>query len=394
MTYRPSRPAAPDGRDGTPTHLATTGHERPPRMSVSTAPKLREELEVITGMDDLPLIFDPVTGSYHRLSRSGRVLVGYLDGTRSTEDLVTLLAPTPEASERLRPQLDAFLTTLHDTGLLVASAPVSAPSRLRASRMMPRVVVSQSLPRLLEPLAAVLRRAPLPLLSWTALLAALVGFAAGAVALAQHGLPPRSQAAAAVAVAVLVQLVLVLVHECAHALVAQVQRVPVRGLGFAMLFWFMPVAYVDRTDAYRLRDRRGRLAIALAGMVSDGIGCGTTAVVLWCSDGFVEHVAVALIGFQLVALLVNLNPLLPGDGYTALETATGLVDFRGRAFSLVKALGSRQPLPVHLATLTRRARLGYVAYAIVAAAYVALAAVLVLLGTITTVEAAVARAGA
>ncbi|MEZ5094794.1 MAG: PqqD family peptide modification chaperone [Nocardioides sp.] len=351
-------------------------------MTATSAPCLRRGLEIINGMDDLPMIFDPVTGSYHRLSRSARALVDYLDGTRTQDDLVRLLAPTPAERERLLPQVGAFVAGLDKSGLLEGSEAPAAVRRSRVSstRWMPRIVLTRSLPRLLEPPARLLRRLPLAGLSTVATVLAVVGFVVGAVVLSRLGLPARDRAGAVFLMAVGVQLTLIFVHEAAHALVAQVQRVPVRGLGVALLFYFMPVAYVDRTDAYRLRNRGGRLAIALAGIVADGLTCGITALVAATSDGVVRETAAMLIGLQLVALMVNLNPLMPGDGYTALETASGMVDFRGRAFFLVRSWVRRAPLPVHLASLSRKARIGYATYAVVAASYVLLAGGLVVLG--------------
>ncbi len=207
---------------------------------------------------------------------------------------------------------------------------------------------------------------------------AVCGFAAGATTLVGHdaSVSPFALrdglvgAAPVFAVALVVQLLAVLVHECAHALVAQVLKVPVRALGFAMLFFFMPVAYVDRTDAYRVRSRGGRLALALAGIVSDGILCGATALVASNASGLVQQVALVLLAYQLLGLLFNVNPLLPTDGYVALEISLGLVDLRGRSFALVGSLLRRRELPPYLARLGRAARTGYVLYAVFASAYV------------------------
>ncbi len=362
-------------------------------MMHTSAPHLRDELELITGMDDIPLLFDPVSGTYHRVSSAGQAVLTYLDGTHTTDDLVSMMAPTPAAIQRLRPQLDDFLDTLHNSGLLLGSPPPpKIGSRASSSRLMPRVVVTRSLPGLLEPLAGLLRRMPLRLLSALLLLAAVSGFTAGVLSVVQNGFPPRSQVGLAFLVAAATQLLLVLIHECAHAVVAQVQKVPIRGLGFAMLFYFMPIAYVDRTDAYRLRGRGGRIAIALAGMTSDGIFCGVSTLVVTQTTGFVHHVAVLLVGLQLIGLAINLNPLLPGDGYTALEVSTGLVDFRGRAFALVRNTVLRRPMPRHLASLSPRARLAYASYALITAIYIAAAASFVLTGTVHSVQAAIEQA--
>ncbi|GAA3389013.1 PqqD family peptide modification chaperone [Cryptosporangium minutisporangium] len=320
-------------------------------MTIS-APALRQDLELLRGMDDLPLIFDPVSGRYHRISPSAERLIQLLDGRRTTDDLAELLASGPENVGSARRLLDPFLDNLETSGLLVGSAPPEASHRRRISRerLMPRFVVSRSLPRLLEPVTRVVAISAARWLGVVAAVLAVLGFAAGAWTISWS--PERIlHHGTAVLIAVVLQLGLILLHELSHALVAQYLRVPVRGLGVALLFYFLPVAYVDRTDAYRVRKRPGRIALALAGVVCDGIACGVTAIVAVVADGFVQNVAVALIGIQLTALLVNLNPLLPSDGYAALEASTGWIDVRGRSLALLGLTARRKPLPSYLANL-------------------------------------------
>jgi putative peptide zinc metalloprotease protein len=374
-------------------------------MSATTL-QLRQGIEVLRGMDDTPLIYDPVTGTYHRISRSAEALLSYFDGSRSTDDLVSMLArDDAQRAEQVRVQVSAFVDTLDRSGLLVGSdVPDDAGrrSRIQTSRVMPRVVVTRALPRVLEPLAGVVRATPQTAVATALALLAVAGFATGAGTLIGHdaSVSPFALrdglvgAAPVFGAALAVQLFAVLVHECAHALVAQVLKVPVRALGFAMLFYFMPVAYVDRTDAYRVRSRAGRLALALAGIVSDGIFCGATALVASNASGTVQQVALVLLAYQLLGLLFNVNPLLPTDGYVALEVSLGLVDLRGRAFALVTSLLRRRELPPYLARLGRPARIGYVLYAVFASAYVAVAAVSFLVGmahSFHTVAAAVGQ---
>jgi putative peptide zinc metalloprotease protein len=165
-------------------------------------------------------------------------------------------------------------------------------------------------------------------------------------------------------------LVQVLIHESSHAVVAQVLKVPVRGLGVALLFFFMPLAYVDRTDAYRLRHRRGRALLALAGPLADGWVMGATGIVASVAHGTVASLAAALLVVQGLSLATNVNPLLPSDGYSAIEAATGLVDPRGRALALVRHAVRRQPLPSYLAHQSPAARRAYLTYGGACLAYI------------------------
>ncbi|MFD4532208.1 hypothetical protein ACFWNL_16960 [Kitasatospora sp. NPDC058397] len=335
--------------------------------------KLREELEVIHGMDDIPLIFDPATGNYHRISRAGEVVLTYLDGTRTRDDLVEHLAghdrPRSDAFGR---QLDSFLASLAQSGLLEGSELPEKPGngRVRTSMLMPRVVLTRSLPVVLEPVARVLRKVPAAIPVAIAVIGALAGYAFGLHTFFAAMPPLKELAGFAFPLATGVMLLFVLVHETAHALVAQVLRAPIRGLGVALLFYFMPVAYVDRTDAYRVRERGGRIVLALAGVLSDGWFCGVVGILALNSHGLVQHTAAFLLGMQLLMLIVNLNPLMPSDGYTALEAATGLTNARGRAFALLRSTIRRQELPAHLRNVSRRARLTYMAYGLFSVAYV------------------------
>jgi putative peptide zinc metalloprotease protein len=356
--------------------------------------KLRDELEVIRGMDDIPLIYDPVTGSYHRITPAGEMVLSLLDGTRTKHDVLKFFADhNPARAETVRRQVDVFLTGLESSGLLTGSQlPPRSPrmdQRVRTSRLMPRVVLTRSLPVILEPVARLLRLLPARLLVGVAALGAIVGFGVGFHTLFT-GVPPLTQIVGpAFLVATVLQLVVVLLHEMAHALVAQVLKTPVRGLGVALLFYFMPVAYVDRTDAYRLRERSGRVTLAMAGIMSDGWWCGITGLVALSTTGFVQHVAAFLLGIQLVGLVINLNPLLPSDGYTALEVMTGSVDARGRSLGLLKHTILRRELPPHLATLPGRAKLAYAAYGAISIAYVCFLAFSVIRVTPTTVDLAI-----
>lgn len=374
-------------------------------MSATTL-QLRHGIEVLRGMDDTPLIYDPVTGTYHRISRSAEALLSYFDGSRSTDDLVSMLAQDDmQRADQVRLQVSAFVETLDRSGLLVGSdVPDDTGRRSRRvqmSRVMPRVVVTRALPRALEPVARIARATPQMSVAAALALIAVAGFALGASTLVAYdaSVSPFELrdglvgAAPVFAAALAVQLLAVLVHECAHALVAQVLKVPVRALGFAMLFYFMPVAYVDRTDAYRVRSRGGRLALALAGIVSDGILCGATALVASHASGTVQQVALVLLAYQLLGLLFNVNPLLPTDGYVALEVSLGLVDLRGRAFALVTAMLRRRELPPYLARLSFPARTGYVVYAVFASAYVGLAAVSFLVGMVHSFHTVAAAVG-
>jgi putative peptide zinc metalloprotease protein len=237
--------------------------------------------------------------------------------------------------------------------------------------LLPRFVVTRALPRLLEPVARPLRAGRRAALAFWCLFAAgaagtLAGLGALAGMAAGPSAPRWSAATAAAAVLLLIQVCL---HESGHALVCQVLRVPVRGAGFALLCWLIPVAYVDRTDAYRIRGRTGRVALAVSGPLVDGVAMGVAAAVALAGPAGPAQVARDLLVFQGFTLLLNANPLLPSDGYVAAEAALGLVDPRGRALTLLRCALLRRPLPPHLHGLRGAVRAGYLGYGLACAGY-------------------------
>jgi putative peptide zinc metalloprotease protein len=165
----------------------------------------------------------------------------------------------------------------------------------------------------------------------------------------------------------------VVCHEGSHALLCQYFRVPVREMGVGLLLYFLPVAYVDRTDAYRLRSRWQRAMIALAGPASDLVWTGIYGVlVLQLSGGLLLETAHALLFFNLFLLVVNLNPILPTDGYAALEAAAGELNFRARAMAYLAHRISFTPLSSSLQGISTSRVLAYLAFVGVYLAYVAL----------------------
>ena len=124
----------------------------------------------------------------------------------------------------------------------------------------------------------------------------------------------------------------------------------------------MPIAYVDRTDSYRVRSRLGLAMLAIAGMCSDGVVCGIEAAVAASSAGQARQVALTLCAFQLTMLFTNSNPLTQSDGVAAIEALTGSVNLRGRSMLVLRCVLRRVPLPPALAVMRRSARWGYFLY--------------------------------
>ena len=356
----------------------------------SPIPRLRRGVSLIVGMDNQPMLFDSDSGKYHRLGAAAAFIVNQFDGVRS---LPTIIEELPQdIDEAGARRITGLVDNLREKSLLVGSEPAPAasavPAALARTRRvrgrhtaqprqarhlkvekprrsggwwLPRIIIARKYHRIVAPIVTLLQRLPARALSWVFLALAVCGYAAGAMALSSLAGGPRPGALVLIT-AVAIQLVSILLHESWHAIVAGYLGTPIRGLGVALMFWAIPIAYVDRTDSYRVRSRRGLTMLALAGIFSDGVVCGLEAAVAWASTGTVRQVALTLCAFQLTMLVTNLNPLTQSDGVAAVEAATGSVNLRGRSMFVLRRVLSRQPLPPALAVMRPAVRWGYFVY--------------------------------
>ena len=353
----------------------------------SPIPRLRRGVSLIVGMDNQPMLFDSDSGKYHRLGAAAAFIVNQFDGVRP---LPTIIEELPQdIDEAGAKRITGLVDNLRDKGLLSGSEPApavpEAPVRTRRTRgrhtaqprqarhlkverprrsggwWLPRIIIARKYHRIVAPIVTLLQRLPAPALSWVFLALAACGYAAGAMALSSLAGGPRPGVLVFVT-AVAIQLVSILLHESWHAIVAGYLGTPIRGLGVALMFWAIPIAYVDRTDSYRVRSRRGLTMLALAGIFSDGVVCGLEAAIAWASTGMVRQVALTLCAFQLTMLVTNLNPFTQSDGVAAVEAATGSVNLRGRSMFVLRRVLTRQPLPPALAVMRPAVRWGYFIY--------------------------------
>ena len=351
----------------------------------SPIPRLRRGVSLIVGMDDQPMLFDSDSGKYHRLGAAAACIVNQFDGVRP---LPTIIDELPQdIDEAGATRITGLVDNLRDKGLLAGGEPApavpEAPVRTRRTRgrhtaqprqarhlkverprrsggwWLPRIIIARKYHRIVAPIVTLLQRLPAPALSWVFLALAACGYAAGAMVLSSLAGGPRP---GVLVTAVAIQLVSILLHESWHAIVAGYLGTPIRGLGVALMFWAVPIAYVDRTDSYRVRSRSGLTMLALAGIFSDGVVCGLEAAIAWASTGTVRQVALTLCAFQLTMLVTNLNPLTQSDGVAAVEAATGSVNLRGRSMFVLRCVLRRQPLPPALAVMRPAVRWGYFIY--------------------------------
>jgi putative peptide zinc metalloprotease protein len=156
-------------------------------------------------------------------------------------------------------------------------------------------------------------------------------------------------------------------HEMAHAYTATRYGVRVPTMGVALMVMF-PVLYTDVTDAWRLRSKRQRLAIAGAGIVMElSIACFATLAWVLLPNGPCKSIAFTLAASSwILSLAINLNPLMRFDGYYLLADLWGISNLQTRAFAMGRwwmrevLFGLGHPPPDHF---SRGTRIGLVIYA-------------------------------
>lgn len=333
--------------------------------------RLADGVELLQGADDQPMLFDPQHGTYMRVSRSAVRLVGLLDGSRSGRELVEgVRRRRGDDGDALAAVVERFLEELRAARMLTAAPPDEGLAQEIARRsggaMLKRFPLAHDLQGLVAGVSRELDRVPQRRLR--------VGLAAGlaaAAALLIGAVVSLNLSARPVHVPIVFGLfvVQIIVHELAHALECERKGCPVRDAGIGLLFYIIPVAYVDRTDTYRLRRRWDRAAVALAGPANDLLWAGMTAIVALTAGGGVGHAASLLLVVQSLLLLGNLNVLLPTDGYNALEALSGEFNYRSRAFSYLGHRLTRQPLPSALEQASAGRRAGYLVFSVCCVAY-------------------------
>jgi putative peptide zinc metalloprotease protein len=336
--------------------------------------QLAEHVSVVDGANGHPLLFNAATGVYVRLSPTGARVVPLLDGTRTGTALLEAARRSrgPEGVSDRSPALLSFLTDLRAAGVLSEPPEPLRGRRLLVARLLrlsPRFrIPARYLLWFLWPPARVLARFPrvATAVGLTMAVAAVV-----AIVMAFTTPIPASFTGPPWLLLLGVLLVQALVHETSHAAVCLSLGAMVREAGVKLFFMLIPLSYVDRTDAYRIKSRRGRAALALVGPLIDLTAAGLCSLLIVLNPD--SSALRWLLGFQLLLVFNNLNPLLPfSDGHHALEAALGELNLGHRAFAYLGHVLFRTPLSAAHQRVPAARRRMYVAYGIISAAYLGL----------------------
>ena len=126
-------------------------------------------------------------------------------------------------------------------------------------------------------------------------------------------------------------------HELGHAYALKRQggRVPTMGIAFLVLW---PMAYTDTNEAWKVADRKKRLQISSAGIVTEAL-IAAWALLAWSllPDGALRSAMFFLASVSLgLTLALNANPFMRFDGYFMLCDGLDMPNLHQRSFALAR----------------------------------------------------------
>ncbi len=146
-----------------------------------------------------------------------------------------------------------------------------------------------------------------------------------------------------------------LIHEFAHAYIAKSYGLHVPQMGVAFLIFF-PCLYCNTTDAWKLADRKPRIAIAAAGIAAEAV-LAVIAIYVWyfTKPGIVNSLAFYLMTVAVVStVFFNGNPLIRFDGYYVLVDIIRLPNLLTKSKGYLRYLFMNKTLGVDSVASTAR----------------------------------------
>lgn len=313
-------------------------------------------------------IKEPISGKFIRLREPEHFLLTSFDGTRSVEEAADLFIKTFNAT--LPPEAVAqFVGKIGQLGFLEGTEATLKQQRsvlfIRLKAFNPQRLLDWLYPKLRWTLTA-------PAI-W---LQALIVIFGGALFLANIDQFPFKLSAifhAADIVTIIVSLFFItIIHEFSHALTCRHFGGNVREMGFLLLY-FQPCFYCNVSDAYLFPERRQRLLVTLAGVLSQLVLWGGFTI-LWritVEAYFLNRVFYLIAAVCFATTVFNLNPAIKLDGYYLLADYLRIPNLRQKAFNhiwdriKVRLFGCA---PASMTPSLREARI-YWRYGLVAIAY-------------------------
>lgn len=302
----------------------------------SYCPQLAEDVELIYGAEGAPLLYKDSSKKYVRISKVGIEVIEYTDGFHTIDEIAKIIANKYAIKfKEVEKLVYEFFHSLRQASLLTIN-PISLSysdkiykkMRNRPILKLPLVKSVQAITNSTNSIIGKLSRRLIVYLYLVATLFSIVsisyflitGKVAGDIASVQW------------IVVILLYILHFIIHELGHAVILKRFGINVREAGLGLLYFFIPIAYVDTTDAYRLQRRFDRAALAIIGPIIDLTGACISSYLMVYGPGVLQNEFFILFIFQVGACITNLNPLLPTDGLHTIEACVGELNLRQRSF--------------------------------------------------------------
>ncbi|MBD3298973.1 MAG: hypothetical protein GF341_09980, partial [candidate division Zixibacteria bacterium] len=165
-------------------------------------------------------------------------------------------------------------------------------------------------------------------------------------------------------------LVVGFVHELGHAFTLKHFGGSVREMGFLLLY-FQPCFYCNLSDSYLLKSRQQQLIVGASGLFFQGV-LTALFILVWritTPGTIVADFLYIAVAFSLAVYLFNFNPLIRLDGYYLLSDWLRIPNLRARAFGFWKRLIAEWTTGRTAPAKTRRERIVYGLYGVLASVY-------------------------
>lgn len=336
--------------------------------------QLAEGVELIYGANDQPLLFNIKSKKYIRISTLGVEVLDLLNRSYSIDDIITHLAEKNDKNlQDVERVVFSFFYQLRQSGAINLD-PVQVGKLEKTfnglySRPMLRLPLLKTTNKIIHPFSYLLSKFSRRFLAILAFLTIILAsiplyILIGIVKLEFVSTPLNLWL---ITLGIFIHYIF---HESHHAIVLKRFGIDIREAGIGLMYYFIPIAYVDTTDSYRLKRKFDRAAVSLAGPVFDITGAGISSLfVLYGSETVSAHFQVIMI-IQLMIFIANLNPLLPTDGFHAIEAASGELNLRRRAFEFFVAIATFSELPASLINISRSRKTFYFIYGLINVLYI------------------------
>jgi putative peptide zinc metalloprotease protein len=290
---------------------------------------------------------DHATGRFHRFTPTAHAVIGLMDGERTLQQIWDLACERLGDEVLTQDEVIKLLSDLHRADVLRSDTPPDLREQQERRGKHLRAQLLQYLGNpmsirfpVLDPDRALQALVPFlrPFFGWFGLLlwCGLVGWALVLGGMhwneLSRGIEDRVFSSDNLLLLWLVFPLLKILHELGHGLAVRVRGGEVHEMG-VMFLLFVPIPYVDASSASAFPDKRWRMLVGAAGMLTEVL-VAALAMILWT---FLEPGPARAVAYNVVLIagvttvLFNGNPFLRYDGYYILSDFLEIPNLAQRA---------------------------------------------------------------